>query len=436
MRFLLLTLFITAAVLINPSWGLTLEELIELGLERNPVISAAEYQEISAEEGIRSARASYLPQIEWTSIYSRTLEVPMLDVGFGQQMPLGYHDNYRNSLSFSLPLYTGSLRKVGYQSAETGYKLTQLSKSKTELEVKTNIALAYYGYKLAQANLSVSKNGKQRAEEHLASVKEQFASGYKSELDLLNAQLGLEQAKYSVLEAEKNLQMTRENLNLAIGLPLDSTYTVEGEMKYRPFEVEYHRLVDYALNHRIELKQLKYNHKLMELKSETHWRQRLPSLILNLDYTYNKPNNFENEFEDNLTATVLFNLPIFDGAQWYYDWRGSKAEIKGLDEQIKSATDGIKLEISNNFTQLRKLEGQIEVSKKALEIAQKAYNMAREQYDAGYISSLEYRDAEQRLTEAEFINNQAIYMYLTTVVKLKKSIGLGVTAEFSPEGEK
>ena len=205
MRTLLFLFLIVNLLLVNLGWSLTLNELIELGLSRNPAITAAEYERVSAEEGISSARSAFLPQIELSSIYSRTMEVPMLNVGFGQQMPLGYYNNYQNSLSLTLPVFTGTLRKIGYESAIVGHKLKELSKEKQELNVESNIALAYYGYKLSEANLLVAKEDTARVAKHLESVNEQFASGFKSQLDVLNAQLMLERSNYTLLEAEKNL---------------------------------------------------------------------------------------------------------------------------------------------------------------------------------------------------------------------------------------
>ncbi|MCL4516882.1 MAG: TolC family protein [Firmicutes bacterium] len=92
-----------------------------------------------------------------------------------------------------------------------------------ELQVKQKVALqvgeAFFGLVRAQNVLDISRRGLARSEEALRIARRRAAEGNSSSLSLKEAEIGAERSKLAASKAEHGLDLAREALRLAIGVP-------------------------------------------------------------------------------------------------------------------------------------------------------------------------------------------------------------------------
>jgi outer membrane protein TolC len=113
----------------------------------------------------------------------------------------------------------------------------------------------YYNLLKAEELLSTAEEAKSRAESQLKLVNACFTAGIVPKSDILKAELELSQAEAAVLEAEAELDISYAELQDQIGVEIkDKIVPPEVEVKRRIESLD--KYIDYALQNRLELKEL------------------------------------------------------------------------------------------------------------------------------------------------------------------------------------
>jgi outer membrane protein TolC len=83
--------------------------------------------------------------------------------------------------------------------------------------------------------------------------------------------------------------------------------------------------------------------------------------------------------------------------------------------------------VETSILKIAEERAKIASGQKSVDLAQRLYEAAVEQYEGGYISSVELEDAQLRLNGAKLAYAQAIYNYNRNVLDLMDVVGV---AEF------
>ncbi|MGB9561858.1 MAG: TolC family protein, partial [bacterium] len=382
---------------------------------------------------VSKAFSSFLPRINFQSSYSRVERLPEFTVGagpFAQRVPFGFKDNYQNNINLSYIICSGGLRLDAYNVAKNMVYVRMMELEKARLELRNRIENAYYGYKLAEASLVIAESSLSRAEKHLEVTREQYNRGMVPHLSVMESELALSQARLSVSEAQRQLELARVALNLAVGFPADMVVKIEGDLEYIPNNFSIDTLMRFAFANRPELKMFKYYFTISSITKNMALKKYLPTLGINLSYTYNKPFYYENEYKSNLTTTLFLSVPFFDGLYNKYDYDKAKIELERLISDERSFRQAVEFEVRASYIELENADSSLAIAKKSLQLAKSAFETAEEQFNRGFISNLEYKDAELQYTQAQFGYIYALYKYLVARANLMKASSLyGVKEE-------
>ncbi len=186
-------------------------------------------------------------RVSWTKNEALSGHMPHLSVGYdhyfesiyerenivfggaGVSFPAGYPQD-SISVGVSLTLFDGleSIRK--YQAAGLNTEAAQLDLSREKFKVDEMVRLSFFQALAAQKLFDVAKQNVDTLEDHLKRAKLTERTGYGTQFDVLRIEATLEEARADQEQAENNVQITRDNLNEAMGVVKAEAQVLEGEL--------------------------------------------------------------------------------------------------------------------------------------------------------------------------------------------------------------
>lgn len=184
-----------------------LDELIGAAKINHPDLLALKAQIEAARHGYKAEKASLYPNIYAFSNYSTTSDYALpyrqgLDAGIGVDFNLydGGNTNAR-------------LRRIKKELNELEWRYQQLEK-----DIELNIRSAFLSIKTARGKIPVAMKGVNLAQENLALTKSLFEEGLVTNIDVINDDESLSQARVNYYKALYTFHQSRANLIYSAGL--------------------------------------------------------------------------------------------------------------------------------------------------------------------------------------------------------------------------
>jgi outer membrane protein TolC len=176
------------------------------GLERHPVMVAAQGRSEAARAGLRAARAAWLPSVRASAAF--------VEYGGGSADHVG---EWQAGLQVEYPLFTGGARSgaVDRAEAEAGAAEAEVARVRRDLLLAADAARS--AEEEARARVDALSTAVTRFEE-LARVEElALEEGVGVQADFLRAQSGLSEARTGLAEARRAVVRARLRLVLSLG---------------------------------------------------------------------------------------------------------------------------------------------------------------------------------------------------------------------------
>jgi TolC family type I secretion outer membrane protein len=185
----------------------SLEKWLETAMATRPDLKAMNEQENIAEAEIRKAKSSRLPSIALSAEYGTNSDT------FGDGK-----DIYTVGAVVNMNLFSGF--RVSGQIAEASQNLKQIRARKSGLELKISMETrsAYYQTQSTWQQIRVAETAVTQAEEALRIVKDRYETDLVTIVELLNAELALQQARTNRLQAIHDYNNAKADLMLAAGI--------------------------------------------------------------------------------------------------------------------------------------------------------------------------------------------------------------------------
>jgi len=408
-----------------PGWGradaLTLEEAMRLALANNREILVAKEKIEEARQGIKEAKAGYLPRVDLSGTYTRLNEAPSISIPGYPSIEMGKADSYLSKLSFSQPLYTGGRLSYANKGASLYYQKPQEDLKNVQGRITFQVKKAFYAVLLAQENVEVTEAALAQAKRHLAVVEDFFRVGVVSKFDLLRTRVEAANLKPDLIQARNNLRLSEENLANLLSLP-SASLKLEGELSFKPAKITLEEAIDKALKERSDLKSLKLQKEMSEvaLKLAEAWNK--PNLALVGNYQYQNPSGGEDEWGGEWNLNLVLSIPLFDG--WANRARVAqrRSQVKQIDLSLRRLEAGIDLEVKKAFWDVEASEERIYAQEKNIEQAEEALSIAEVRYESGAITNLEVLDAQLALTRVRLGYLKALYDHNVGMAELEKAM--------------
>lgn len=392
---------------------LTKKEALKITLENNFGIKIANNNLEVAKNNKSIYNTRFLPTLSASSgtNYRRDNQTINRQDGTSTSIDGAVTKSYNASLSLNYTIFDGLGRKYNYQQLKETYNLTELQAKQTientYLQLFTNyfqIARLSENKKNLNEALSISKQRLKRA-------KYQYEYGQSTKLELLNAEVDVNNDSIALINANQQLSNVKRGLNIILGIKKETNYVVETEVNFVDL-MNFDKLKQKTIANNTLLKQNEKNIAISEFNIKINKANYLPSLGLNTSYGWNKSENPATSFlagstSNGLNAGLSLSWNLFDGGNTKTRVANSKIALENqqilLEQQKVTIENSLKNTWENYQNQLFILNAQ----KKNVLTTQNNFDRTQERFKLGQVTSIEFRQAQINLINSKTALNNA-----------------------------
>jgi outer membrane protein TolC len=183
-----------------------LNHWMDLGLSKRPDLKQRELEQVIARKAVRRSKAGHWPRLALQGNYE-----------FNSEDFSDSHDNYTVGAVMQLDLYSGRRTSSMVAAAKANLAGTKANYEGAVLQVRVETQRAYYQAKSAWKSIAVARAAVDQADEGLRIVANRYGGGLLTIVNLLDAQVALQQARTQVFKALHDYKVARIDLALASG---------------------------------------------------------------------------------------------------------------------------------------------------------------------------------------------------------------------------
>lgn len=184
-------------------------ECLEIALQNRPDAKAADLNVKAYEQNIKQAKADSRPNVN----------AIIQDYFSGENLFKDNHNLQRWSAGFQLSwnIFDNNVTSAQVQQAKAQLKKAQSVASQTQDAVKLDVHNAYINLSIAQQNISITQNAVKQAQEQYLIAQVRYEEGVDTNLNVMDAQEKLTQAKTNFFAALYAYNTSRAQLFKAMG---------------------------------------------------------------------------------------------------------------------------------------------------------------------------------------------------------------------------
>ena len=393
---------------------LNLDDAMQRAFQTNPTVSIAQYELDSARASYNAARQSRGVSISANHDSNR---------GGNNDEPKNIKNTHSNTLTASLPIFTGGKLSGTIKQAKANYQYNEVGVQRTYNEMRSTVTNGYFKMLQADNLQKLSAESVTRLEDHLKNVQAQYDVGVVAKVDVLRSQVELANAKQTLIQAENSYQVAEANMNKIVGLPMDTNLKLDNLLVYNAYDKSMDDCLAYAAEHRPELMQAKYGVDAAKGALMVARSGHMPQVAASASQAWSDT-NWPGDENGNWGVGVNVTLNVFDTGVTLSKIHGAEADLKKAEETYRDTVDSVNLDVRSNYLGLREAEKRISTTKLAVEQADEDYRIAQLRYMSGVGTNTDVLDAQVALTQAKTNYTQALYDYNTSKTALETSIGV------------
>lgn len=446
---MLSTFFFAPAISSAETKSLSFEEAVQLALENNRLIEQSVEDRETARWNLSAVRRSSGPKLNWNSsanriggrYYHQARAQRYQLYGMSPEQKKAYFEYYggsmssfplyqsenSNTLTMSIPLYTGGQLENRRKAARYGLNSADLILENSKQQVKWQTAQAYFRALQYRENIAVQQEAINLLNEHLRTVQIQYEVGTVAMSDVLatNVQLANFQQNYNT--AQGNYENALAELNNIIGLPADTDLTLIDEKDYDEFTTSEADCLQYALEHRPDGIAAVYAVKQAEATVDSTKSGFRPTVSAVVQGSIVGEGAFKADHtKERWAAGLQLNWDIFDNHVTSAQVQQAKAQQRKAESQARQQIEIIRLEIREAYTNLKIAEKNIAVAFNAVKQAEEQFLIAKVRYEEGVDTNLTVMDAQEKLTASRTNYYNALFSHDTSRAQLEKAMGVPI----------
>lgn len=402
---------------------LNLDDAITYGLEHSPEMKQMDIDVERAEVQINNAIAAYYPSLSMSGYFAYLSEVPVLEFD-GMPIPMGQHKNYSVSVSLQQVIFAWGKLYNYYRIAEIQAEMAKLTRTRREQEIRYAITDAFNGLLVLEEMVRISQESLMQLERHEEAVEKRFRAGLVPHFELLRSQVQVANLRQQVIEIENGLKLAREGFKMLLGMELDDEFVVSGDLEKREEVYELELLMEDAMEHRIELENVRHLERIAERGRDIARKLALPTIVAGATYERSKPFGFGgDDWGSNLTFNVGFQFDIFSGFKTRYEYEKAQLLLREANLAKENLKKAIQVEVKQSYLNLGAAEEGIATAEENVAQAEEAFTIIDKRYRNGLVTNLEYLDTQLAQMQAKTGYLTALKNYHSARAALMKAVG-------------
>lgn len=392
----------------------TLPRLLELAEEHSPQIVSARKDLEIAELNLKSARASFLPTLDFTSHHGLLRNDPIVTNNpWSSDLNLQLNENFYDN---GVALNNYDLHQKIVKRLRLQFELTR------DLQL-SNVAQAFFDWSNSTDQREIDENKKDLLDRQYNLLEVQYRQGIKSRRDVLRIETEVTKQRIAILTRDDEVALNLQKLATQVGVTADDledeSMTAE-EAKplalnkdFKPLRFQDHKQ---SKIYDLQVEEKRVNARIVE-------RNYLPQISLVGNGTYDNPQylNSGRDFDDtrslswSLLLQVNYNL-------WDWGTRRRATEVAHIQtSQLADNNRALLLSLGDQLKdvnlKLVEYRENFKSSRELLTLEQQAYNILEEEYRNGRTSYLDLITGLGSLIDARS-------QYISTYFNLRKEQAL------------
>ncbi|MCT4630644.1 TolC family protein [Winogradskyella sp.] len=342
--------------------------------------------------------------------------------------------SYNASVNLNYTIFDGLGRKYNYKQLKETYGLTELQARETIENTYLQVYDLYFQVAELYENTENLKEALEISKTRLTRAKYQYNYGQNTKLEVLNAEVDVNNDSISFLNSRQQYTNAKRNLNVALGVNKGVSYDVETEVEFIGL-LSLEELLAKAKDNNVVLKQNASNLKINEYSIMANKSGYLPSLGFTSSYGWNKSINPSTSFLAESTNTGFnagLNLSwnLFDSGTT--KTRVANAKIALENQKIQNEQQLVIVEntLTNTWEDYNNKLFIYNAQQSNLDTAQNNFNRTHEKYKLGQVTSIEFRQSQTNLLNAQTALNVAKYDAKLKELELMQLAGEILNADF------
>lgn len=433
-KIIVFVLFLVVFAHVSAQELLTKEEAILQTLENNYDIILTENSLETARNNASVYNSGYLPTLFTNANASYDLNDSEATQISGDVVSTSSLEskNLSASVGFNYTLFNGLGRYYTYGKLKETYNLTELQARAVLENTLITLFSAYYEVARLTENLDNQKQTLEISKERLKRAAYGSDYGQNTKLDVLNAEVDLNNDSITYLGVQRELANAKRDLNIVLGTDVNKEVSVDTTIVYLDdMYLEY--VLEKSLENNVDYLQAKKALELGEYDVKINNSGWMPNVSLTSSYAWSKnysdPFNPDNPFstveryQNGLNAGVGLTWNLFDGGNTTTRVRNAKIAVDRLETQKEQQEEFLKRDVNNAWEIYQNALFTLKVQKVNVETNKLNFERSTEYYKLGQISSIDFRLAQVNLVNAELTYSAAKYSAKTAELVLLQLAG-------------
>jgi outer membrane protein len=392
--------------------AITLEQALELAKERANRIRLSELDIKKAEEEIKRARASILPQVSISYNYTY----------LGQDLALGTIPHNRQSavLQLNQTIFNKQVFEL-IKLANIQRELQSLIKEDVQRILESQVKDLFYGLLYRKELIKLQEENVNYWEENYRRVSAKFSAGVVPKVELLRAQSQLEQARSQLEQARADYLRALEDFKAL--LRLDGNVEPEGTLELKEFSLKEEELLQALKEKNSTLRVSKKAVELAQGTVELKRAQNLPTVNGFANYqlfTGKRSPVGDTEWLKGYSFGVSINYLIFDGFSRKAEISGAEIDLLKQRENLLQLEYDLRARLRGILLSINSLKTQIKAVQSSLEFAKEGLRLSTERYRLGVGSQLELLEARANYNNLLANYYLLLYQYNSSLAGLER----------------
>jgi len=305
-------------------------------------------------------------------------------------------------------------RLYNYKRLKEEYQLSELEARETIETTMLQLFSVYYTVAQLSENTDALRETLIISKNRLTRAGYQFDYGQNTKLDVLNAEVDINNDSINLINAKQELINTKRDLNVILGNQISEEYTVDTNLNFL-LQLNKDELLEQTKNNNVTLLQAERNINISQFDIKTNKAQFLPTIGLVGSYGWNESSNNSplaftlQSTNSGVSAGVNLTWNLFDGGSALTQVKNSKIILENQKLQKEQLVIDIERNFNNAWDDYQNKLVIFQVQENNIRTSQNNFERTQEKFKIGQVTSIEFRQAQLNLLNAELSRNQAKY---------------------------
>lgn len=408
---------------------LTRDEALNLALQHNYDIQVAQKSIETAQNNASILNSGFLPTASASGNATVTYNAGENETVQGtQEFDATDAYSYNASVGVNYVIFNGLGRLYNYKQLKEQNNLTELQAKQIIENTVLSLSTAYFQIAQLSENVGILKSALEVSQKRVTRAKYNYDYGQGTQLDVLNAEVDVNNDSINLLNASQQLENAKRNLNLIMGRALETDFAVDTVVDFSLGSTQ-EELAAKALERNVQIEQTKSQLRNSEYAIKASRSGWFPSLSANAAYAYQGQQNPNGAFLTGSTsygpqAGISLSWNIFDGGTTKTRTQNAKIALETQKIQQERTTLSVQRDVLNAHSTYQNALFVLQAQEANLSTTQRNFERSSEMYKQGQITSIEFRQAQLNMLNAKNNHSQAKYNAKNAELQLKQLAGI------------